>query len=63
MSFLAQINLSVISDYDIDNKLPNNGILYFFYDSEQNVWGFDPKDKAGSKVFFYDAYQRYKLCF
>ena len=55
MSFLAQINLSVISDYDIDNKLPNNGILYFFYDSEQNVWGFDPKDKAGSKVFFYDG--------
>lgn len=55
MSFLAQINLSEISDYDIDNKLPNKGILYFFYDSEQNVWGFDPKDKAGSKVFFYDG--------
>ncbi len=55
MSFLAQINLNEISDYDIENKLPNKGILYFFYDSEQNVWGFDPKDKAGSKVFFYDG--------
>ncbi len=55
MSFLAQINLSEVFEFDIDNKLPANGILYFFYDADQDVWGFDPKDKDGSKVFYDDG--------
>ncbi|QSW91007.1 DUF1963 domain-containing protein [Flavobacterium endoglycinae] len=53
MSFLAQINLAEIKSFDLDNKLPNEGILYFFYDSEGEAWGFDPKDKECSKVYFY----------
>lgn len=53
MSFVAQINLTEIKAFDLDNKLPNEGILYFFYDAEQSTWGFDPKDKDCSKVYFY----------
>lgn len=55
MSFLAQINLTETAEFDTDSKLPKKGILYFFYDAEQDAWGFDPKDKDGSKVFFYDG--------
>lgn len=54
MSFLAQINLEEVQEYDLSNKLPKKGILYFFYDADQSVWGFDPKDKDGSKVFYLD---------
>lgn len=55
MSFLAQINLKEVSEFDIDNKLPKKGILYFFYDAEQETWGFEPKDKDGSKVFYFNG--------
>lgn len=53
MSFLAQINLAEVKPFDLDDKLPNEGILYFFYDAEQKTWGFDPKDRGCSKVYFY----------
>lgn len=53
MSFLAQINLAEIKSFDLDNKLPNEGILYFFYDSEGETWGFDPNDKECFQVYFY----------
>ncbi|MEO8534541.1 MAG: YwqG family protein [Flavobacterium sp.] len=55
MSFLAQINLTEIKPFDLDDKLPNEGILYFFYDAEQETWGFDPKDRGCSKVYFYEG--------
>ena len=53
MSFIAQINLSEMTDFDTSMTLPHAGILYFFYDSEQSVWGFDPKDASMFKVLFY----------
>ncbi len=55
MSFLAQINLSETVEFDIDNKLPKQGILYFFYDAKQGVWGYAPEDKDGAKVFYYQG--------
>lgn len=54
LSFLAQINLSEIKNYDTENLLPKSGILYFFYSSEQSAWGFDFADRNKFKVFFYD---------
>ena len=52
MSLIAQINLAEITDYDIEHKLPKQGILYFFYDAETQPWGFDPQDKGRFKVLF-----------
>lgn len=52
LSFIAQINLSEIKTFDKDNLLPDSGILYFFYSAEQEVWGFDPKDKDKFKVHY-----------
>jgi uncharacterized protein YwqG len=53
MSFVAQINLWEVAQYDTENRLPKEGILYFFYDATQSSWGFDPKHKGCSKVYHY----------
>lgn len=55
LSFLAQINCEEIKEYDIDNRLPSTGILYFFYELESMVWGFNHKDKGCAKVYYYDG--------
>lgn len=55
LTFLAQINCNEVKKYDLDNRLPNSGILYFFYELESMSWGFDPKDKGCAKVYYYDG--------
>ena len=53
MSFLLQVNLKDVADLDEENLLPKTGILSFFYEVETMRWGFDPKDKGCSKVFYF----------
>lgn len=55
LSFIAQINFSEISQFDVQNLLPKKGILYFFYCASQEAWGFDIKDKSKFKVIYYDG--------
>lgn len=57
MSFVAQINFAETAPYDLEHKLPNHGMLYFFYDCSPDgmPWGFDPEDADGWKVYFYDG--------
>lgn len=57
MTFLAQINFAETVPYDLDSKLPQNGILYLFYDcSDYGIpWGYDPEDSDAWNVFFYDG--------
>lgn len=54
MLFLSQINLEEVKSFDLEQKLPASGILYFFYDPK-HPWGFDPADKGSSQVFFYQG--------
>ncbi len=49
-SFIAQINLAETYPYDLDGMLPPAGLLSFFYDSAQSVWGFDPKQDSAWAV-------------
>ncbi len=51
LSFIAQINLSDVPEIE-GAQLPNSGLLSFFYNNE--VWGFDPKDKGGFQVFYFE---------
>ncbi|MGN1408961.1 MAG: YwqG family protein [Eubacteriales bacterium] len=55
LSFVCQINFAEVRPYDIENKLPAGGILYFFYDcsAENMPWGFDPEDSGGRVVYYY----------
>ena len=55
LSFLAQINCAEAKQYDKDDLLPSQGMLYFFYEIEEMVWGFDPKDKDGARVYYYSG--------
>src|SRR6218665_2777741 len=53
LSFIAQINLEEIAEFDTENLFPKHGILYFFYAAEQDAWGYEPNDKNKFKVVFY----------
>lgn len=53
LSFVAQIAMSDLPQVP-DQELPKAGLLSFFYDSEQEVWGFDPRDRGGWRVLWTD---------
>ncbi|GHU74863.1 hypothetical protein FACS1894188_04450 [Clostridia bacterium] len=53
LAFIAQFNLADIAPFDKDSKLPHAGILYFFYEGGEKVWGFAPEDKGGCRVIHY----------
>ena len=55
LSFIAQINLSETSLYDIENLLPKSGLLYVFYSAEQEAWGYDYKDRNKFKIIYWDG--------
>ncbi|MGD9580836.1 MAG: YwqG family protein [Vampirovibrionia bacterium] len=52
LSFLAQINLNDTKDLDIEKLLPESGMLYFFYDTEEMPWGINKKDKSSWKIYY-----------
>ncbi|MFN8550045.1 MAG: YwqG family protein [Candidatus Obscuribacterales bacterium] len=54
LTFLAQIDLEEIARFkDIEDLLPQKGILSFFYDTEDQPWGSSSADKDGWKVFYF----------
>lgn len=52
LSFIAQVNLEELAGAWPQTPLPHSGVLLFFYDAEQSVWGFDPKDKGKWAVLY-----------
>jgi uncharacterized protein YwqG len=52
MAFLGQIALKDVARYDVDKLLPRSGLLLFFCDSKDSVFGYDPKDKGGWSVVY-----------
>jgi uncharacterized protein YwqG len=50
LAFLAQINLADVAGFPCCEVLPAEGLLQFFYDREQETWGFDPKDRGSWRV-------------
>jgi uncharacterized protein YwqG len=55
LSFVAQVNLADVTSLDMGGLLPTSGLLSFFYESSQSVWGFDPADRGGWAVLFTPA--------
>ena len=55
LSFFCQIDIGDIKHLDKDGLLPCRGMLYFFYECESSVWGFDPKDDGAARVFWHDT--------
>lgn len=56
LSFLAQINFAEIwAAGPVDPDMPRSGILSVFYDGIEQPWGFDPAERQGFAVIFYDT--------
>jgi uncharacterized protein YwqG len=55
LASVAQFDLSAVQPFDVDKLLPSSGMLYFFFDANQQVYGSDPADKAGWKVIYSTA--------
>ena len=53
LSFMAQINLSDIAEYDEEDVLPKTGMLSFFYELMTMKWGFAPEDKGCARVYYF----------
>jgi uncharacterized protein YwqG len=54
LSFIGQLNFEEVSKFDKSGILPKQGLLSFFYCSEQETWGFDPKDGQRFRVLYFD---------
>lgn len=54
LSFIAQLNMGDLKQYDIEKLLPQKGMLYFFYNNDQQTWGFDPADRGNWQVAYSD---------
>jgi uncharacterized protein YwqG len=52
LSFIGQLKAIEVSKFDASGLFPKNGLLSFFYCSEQEAWGFDPKDKQRFRVIY-----------
>jgi len=50
LGFLARLSLSELHGAHSIDWLPNTGALLFFYDMEEQTWGFDPKDRGSAVV-------------
>jgi len=53
LSFVAQVNLAQIHGTNpLDPAIPTAGRLLFFYDAQQQPWGFSPGDAVGWKLLY-----------
>ncbi|WP_035432670.1 YwqG family protein [Bacillus sp. UNC322MFChir4.1] len=60
LHFIGQLNLEEVQPYHKGNPLPTKGMLYFFYDAEEQPWGFDPKDIGGHRVLYTENIEKLK---
>ncbi len=51
-AFIAQINLSELPDHEERHLLPEDGFLFFFYDSLQSTFGTYASDRGSFAIFF-----------
>ncbi len=54
MSFIAQVRLEDLHGIDGTAELPPSGLLWFFYDAQQETYGSDPADRGGRQVYYLD---------
>lgn len=50
LTFLGSIDLEVVAGTKVISWLPKIGSLLFFYDIDEQPWGFNPEDRGGWQV-------------
>ena len=53
--FLAQLSCAELAPYDINHELPETGLLSFFYALDNECYGYENRDVAGFRVFWFDG--------
>ena len=43
LTFLAQFNCAELAQFDKEHLLPDHGLLSFFYETDTQCWGYDPR--------------------
>lgn len=54
LTFLAQFNCGELAQFDTEHLLPDHGLLSFFYETETQCGGYDPKDKGCARVYWFE---------
>lgn len=54
LTFLAQFNCAELARFDTEHLLPDHGLLSFFYETDTQCWGYDPKDKGCARVYWFE---------
>lgn len=52
LDFLAQLNLAEVPAEATPDGFPSTGLLYVFYDTEEQPWDLEPNDQAGARICF-----------
>jgi hypothetical protein len=52
LTFVAQLDLTEVMGHLPDSALPRAGMLYFFYDTEKQPWGYSPAEQDGFRVVY-----------
>lgn len=60
LNFLLQIDLTELQPYNLQGLLPTAGLLSFFYDLEEQPWGYDPNELDGFCVVYTSAAETLK---
>ena len=55
LAFIGQFRLDDLGRIARAFGLPEAGLLSFFYEAEEQPWGFDPGDAGGARVFWFPA--------
>jgi uncharacterized protein YwqG len=53
LDFLLQLKLDELPRHGLSERLPATGLLSFFYDLNEQPWGYDPKELDGFRVFHF----------
>jgi uncharacterized protein YwqG len=54
LDFLLQIDLADLRPFGAAAGIPARGLISFFYDTENQPWGFDPVHQGGFRVAMFD---------
>ena len=55
LDFLLQVNLQEVNKHDSTGLLPAAGLLAFFYDLEEQPWGYDPKNLSFFRTYYFPS--------
>lgn len=55
LSFVAQFDFEELAEYDLEQVLPQKGVVYFFYDFVEEPAGFMVREKEAARILFYEG--------